>query len=120
MMNAGTTIKQREIFFVPFPFTNLKRTKKRPVLVISPSNHNMTNQDIVCCGITSNLKNKLNGVTISDKDLDDGYLKFSSVVKPLKIFSIDKTLILFRLGRLNKQKSKNVSSLLESKIKIVE
>ncbi|HPV65989.1 MAG TPA: type II toxin-antitoxin system PemK/MazF family toxin [archaeon] len=57
MTKDGTNIKQREIYLALFPFTDLFRSKKRPVLVISNDYHNTINQDIICCYITTHKPN---------------------------------------------------------------
>ena len=52
-IRLGMSYKVGDIVLVKFPFTNLKKFKKRPVLVVkSQSNLN----DIVCFQITSNSK----------------------------------------------------------------
>ncbi len=50
-----TRYKPGEIILVPFPFTDLSSTKKRPALVVSPNDYN--NQgDVVIAFITSNME----------------------------------------------------------------
>ena len=50
--------KQGDILLIPFPFTDLSSTKQRPVLVLSNTKYNESNQDIVVAAITSNLTEK--------------------------------------------------------------
>ena len=38
---------QGDILLIPIPFSDLKTSKKRPVLVLSNSDYNSNNQDIV-------------------------------------------------------------------------
>jgi mRNA interferase MazF len=45
--------KKWDIVLVPFPFTDLTVTKKRPALVISPDNYNQEAHDLVIAFITS-------------------------------------------------------------------
>ena len=47
MTTVGTVTKQREIILVPFPFSDLSTSKKRPAFVLTPSHHNIMNQDLV-------------------------------------------------------------------------
>ena len=46
--------KQREIVLVPFPYSDLSSTKRRPVLIVSNDDYNQMFQDVVVCVITSN------------------------------------------------------------------
>lgn len=48
------TYRKWEIILVPFPFSDLKRTKKRPALIISPDEYN-ANSDVVIAFITSKI-----------------------------------------------------------------
>ena len=47
-MSAGTGIEQRSIILVPFPFSDLTGAKKRPALVVSSSDFNIKNDDVIC------------------------------------------------------------------------
>ncbi|MFH1424365.1 MAG: type II toxin-antitoxin system PemK/MazF family toxin [archaeon] len=104
-MNAGTNIKQRTILLVPFQFTDLSVEKKRPALVISNNAFNRSNEDILCCAITSNLKDDKNSVYIENTDMENGFLKFESRIKPYKLFTINKKRVCKILGKLNAEKS---------------
>jgi mRNA interferase MazF len=53
-MKSMIHYKQWDIVLVPFPFTDLSTTKKRPGLIISPNEYNKSN-DIIIAFITSNL-----------------------------------------------------------------
>ena len=101
-MTYGTNIiEQRDIVLMPFPFTDLSATKKRPVLVLSYSSFNKKNQDILLCQITHNLKQKDHSVLIDNANLEKGSLAVESLVKANKIFTIDKSLIIKKIGKLN-------------------
>jgi mRNA interferase MazF len=45
---------QREIVLVPFPYSDLSSTKKRPVLIVSQEAYNQHFEDVIVCVITSN------------------------------------------------------------------
>jgi mRNA interferase MazF len=47
--------RQGDILLIPFPFSDLSSTKQRPVLVLSNSEYNWSQQDIVVAAITSNV-----------------------------------------------------------------
>ena len=106
MTSAGTSIEQRSVILIPFPYTDLSGAKKRPALVISSLDFNAKNEDVICCLITSNLEDHQHSIKITDKDMESGYLEFDSNVKPYRIFTVNKSLIYKMLGRLNLSKSK--------------
>jgi len=106
-MSAGTNIEQRSIILVPFPFSDLASSKKRPALVISNTEFNNRNEDVICCLITSNPAAK-NAIPITNKYMDSGFLEFDSMIKPYRLFTVSKTIIYKVLGKLNKEKSRLV------------
>ena len=107
MTIAGTNIDQRSIILVPFPFSDLAGSKKRPALVISNTEFNRRNDDIVCCLVTSNPAAK-NAIKITNKDMESGFLEFESRIKPHRLFTVSKSIIYKVLCRLNKEKSQLV------------
>ena len=107
-MSAGTSIEQRSIILMPFPYTDLSSAKKRPALVISSLDFNTRNEDVICCLITSNPEDMQHSIKITNKDMEKGYLEFDSKVKPYRLFTINKRLIYKILGKLNLSKSKLV------------
>ncbi len=108
MTSAGTSIEQRSIVLVPFPFSDLTSAKKRPALVISNTEFNNKNEDIVCCLITSNPAAR-DAIKITSKDMESGFLEFDSRVKPYRLFTVSKNIIYKVLGKLSKEKSQLVT-----------
>ncbi len=106
MTNAGTNIEQRSVILIPFPYTDLSGAKKRPALVISSLAFNSSNDDVICCLVTSNPEDMQHSIKITNKDMEKGYLEFDSKVKPYRIFTVNKRLIYKFLGKLNLAKSK--------------
>ena len=52
MMIGGIMYKQRDIVFLPFPFSDLAGAKQRPALILS-NESKKNSQDYICCLITS-------------------------------------------------------------------
>jgi len=91
---SGTLYKQREIVLVPFPYSDLSATKKRPVLIISNDDYNSRFDDILICVITSNQFKDDYSIDLRNDDLEIGILPELSVVKTHKLFTIDKSKII--------------------------
>lgn len=97
------TYNQGEILIVPFPFSDLSSVKQRPVLVLSKDIDNKSADDIVTCGITSNLKDSKYSVLIEDANLEQGQIPGKSRIKVDKLFTLDKNIVKKRLARINKE-----------------
>jgi mRNA interferase MazF len=116
MTMPGTIIDQREVVLIDFPFTDGSGSKLRPALVISNSDFNSINEDIICCMITSNPEASGNNVGIDNPDMESGKLIRPSLVKPHRIFVVEKSMVLKRVGKLTLGKAKEVVSRIEQLI----
>jgi mRNA interferase MazF len=86
-----------DIVLVHFPFSNLKRTKKRPALILFD-----TADDVTLCFITTQFKWQSQfDFDISPSSING--LKKTSLVKLTKIATIEKSLIIGLLGKLDSQ-----------------
>ncbi len=95
--------KQGEILIVPFPFSDLSNIKQRPVIVLSKAEDNEISEDIITCGLTSNLKNSAHSVLIDNINLEEGSIPKKSRIKVDKLFTINKNSIKKKVARLNKK-----------------
>jgi mRNA interferase MazF len=94
-----------DIVVVPFPFSNLHGSKRRPALVLADDGGN----DLVLCQITSqNIKDNF-AVRITPNDTN-GKLLVDSNVRPNKLFTIDKSIILYKIGMLSGNKLASVQT----------
>ena len=116
-MKDGTSIEQRSVVLLPFPFTDLSGSKKRPALVISNTEFNKKNEDLICCLITSN-PNVKDGIRIINKDMESGFLEFESTIKPYRLFTANKKIIYKVLGKLGKEKSILIANAINRLIRI--
>lgn len=92
------TCKPWDIILVPFPFTNLKSTKKRPALVLSPESYNRR-PDIVILFITSNISSfRGTGDCIIQNWKESGLPKPS--MTRMKFATIERSIIIKKIGRL--------------------
>ena len=92
------TCKKWDIVLVPFPFTDLTTTKKRPALVVSPTGYNHGNE-IVIAFVTSNLKSE----RASDHIIREWQL--AKLPKPslirMRFATIDRKMVIKTIGKLN-------------------
>ena len=109
-MQSGTAPESGEIVLVPFPFTDLSQTKRRPVLVLSNRAHNTTSNDFICCGLTSNLGNYRNSIPLDPTEMVEGYIPRRSRIKYDKVFTLEKSLIIKGLGKVGADKVAKVKS----------
>jgi len=105
--------RQGEIVLLPFPFDDLTKAKTRPALIVSSNRFNQISRTVIVVEITSNLKSgfqELN-IPIEDKDIKryPGTKPIiPSIIKPYVIFSINKRLIMRRIGILDHKKFREV------------
>jgi mRNA interferase MazF len=91
---------QADIVIVPFPYTNLSGSKPMPVIIISNSNVNKSN-DVIVVQITSNLHSDEFSFKIKDSRINS-ILVYESEVRCHKLFTIDKTLIKRKISIMDK------------------
>lgn len=94
------TCDQGDVVLIPFPFTDLSATKRRPVLVLSSRSYNRGSQDFIVCGITSVTEARPHSVTLRVADMDKGSIPVESRVRPDKIFTLRQTLAIKKIGRV--------------------
>ncbi|HJY62928.1 MAG TPA: type II toxin-antitoxin system PemK/MazF family toxin [Ignavibacteria bacterium] len=98
---AGIEYKQREIVLVPFPYSDLSSSKRRPALIISNDEYNRNFNDVIVCVITSNLFKDEYSINLNSANLEYGILPEESVVKVHKLFTIDKSKIIKKFSIVN-------------------
>lgn len=79
-----------DIVVIPFPFSDLSGSKKRPALVLA----DLKGDDIILCQITSQLTKDIYAIAIKDSDFKIGKLTMSSNIRPNRIFTANKNIII--------------------------
>ncbi|MBI5223175.1 type II toxin-antitoxin system PemK/MazF family toxin [Candidatus Micrarchaeota archaeon] len=92
------------VVLVPFPFSDLSRSKLRPALVLA----NAGRGDWILCQITSNPYADSRAVNITDADFQSGSLRTSSYARPTKLFTANQSLITTHVGNLKEVAHKQV------------
>ena len=93
-----------DIVIIPFPFTDLSGNKKRPAFVAA----DLSGDDIIVCQITSKSKSDPFALPLNTHDFVSGGLPVDSFIRPNKIFTADKNIILSVAGHLDEEKIRNV------------
>lgn len=102
-----------DVVVIPFPFSDLTGVKKRPALVIT----NLRGEDLILCQITSKTVKDEYAITITDEDFEEGSLRQESYVRPNKLFTANKSIILYKVGKLKKQ---NIEKNIPTIVKIIQ
>ncbi len=93
-----------DVVVVPFPFSDLTYAKRRPALVIAE----LEGDDLILCQITSQQIRDRYAVSIEDHDFETGTIKQKSNVRPNRIFTADRHILLYRVGHLKSDKINEV------------
>jgi mRNA interferase MazF len=89
-----------DVVVIPFPFSDLSQSKRRPALVVAP----LEGDDAILCQLTSKTIKDTYAISIDDKDFASGSLKQSGNIRPNRLFTADTHIILYRVGSVTKEK----------------
>lgn len=93
-----------DIVVIPFPFSDLSEVKKRPAFVVSK----LKGDDIILCQITSRVIKDKYSISLRKTDFATGGLSIDSNVRPNRIFTADKNIILYKVGNIKENKTKEI------------
>src|SRR3989344_1910638 len=91
-----------DVVVIPFPFSDLSQTRRRPALVVA----NLLGDDIILCQITSKTVRDTYSIKLSKNEFKQGTLQQESNVRPNKIFTADKSIVYYKAGSLQPEKTK--------------
>jgi mRNA interferase MazF len=97
-----------DVVVVPFPFSDLSRSKRRPAFIAA----NLRGDDLILCQITSEARIDEYSVFVENSDFKNGGLNLASVVRPNRIFTADKSIILYKAGSLKQFKISEVENVI--------
>ncbi len=75
-----------DVVVVPFPFSDLTMSKRRPALVLA----DLTGDDLVLCQITSQTIRDAYAIDLQDADFVSGTLNKPSNIRPNRLFTADR------------------------------
>ena len=93
-----------DIVVVPFPFSDLTISKKRPCLTVAKLKGN----DIILCQITSQSREDQDAIELKRKDFQEGSLDIDSWIRPNKLFTSELSIVQYKAGELKPEKIKQV------------
>lgn len=100
------SLKFGEIVLLKFPFTDGKRFKKRPALVIN----DFGDGDIIVCQITGKIYETKNDVFI--EKWEDFGLKLPSVIRVHKLATLEKNMVDLIIGEIDNPLKKQIEVIL--------
>ena len=107
-------VKQRELVLLSYPFSDLKSSKVRPVIVVSSDAYNQKFQDMIVVPVTSNLNFRDYALNLSGKDLETGHLITESVIKVDRITSIRQSFVIKPIGKVRSEVLDNIRRILNT------
>ncbi len=102
-----------DVVVIPFPFSDLSQSKRRPALIIAP----LEGDDAILCQITSKTIKDIYAISIDDSDFDSGSLKQSGNIRPNRLFTADSHIILYRAGHIKNDK---LNQVIEKLVEIIK
>src|SRR5947209_3406215 len=89
-----------DLVVLPFPFSDLSQAKRRPALVVASAG----GDDLILCQMTSQANQDRHALLIDPADLASGTLNQPGHVRPNRLFTADRQIILYRIGSLKPHK----------------
>src|SRR5437899_226633 len=101
-MPSTTSYKRGDVVLIPFPFTDLTSSKRRPALIISSEAFNNTHDDVIVIGVTSQIPTRFGDdeFLIPIGALAAAGLPKASLVKLSKVVTLHQHLVVKRLGTI--------------------
>lgn len=101
-----------DIVVLPFPYSDMSGSKKRPALVLA----DLEGDDIILCQVTSQFVKDYYAVAINNTDFKQGSLNQPSNIRPNRLFTADKSIIVRTAGTV---KSEVLERVIEKLFKII-
>jgi len=95
-----------DVVITPFPFSDLTSTIKRPALVVA----NLKGDDLILCQITSKERIDSYQISLSINEFQHGGLKVDCFIKPSILFTLRNSIILYKAGKINGKKIRDVEN----------
>jgi mRNA interferase MazF len=111
LMATSETIAQWDIVVVPFPYTDILAEKRRPAPVVSKSSM-LKDHGLVWLAMITSAENEGWPSDIKINNLTKSGLSASSVIRPVKIATIESERVLKRIGGIGPKEKRTVKTAL--------
>ena len=93
-----------DVVVIPFPFSDLTGSKRRPALVLT----DLRGDDIMICQITSQPSEDIFAQVLRPEDFVSGSLPAVSYIRPLRVFTADKHIVFRKIGQITTERINKV------------
>jgi mRNA interferase MazF len=94
------TFVKGDVVVVPFPFSDLTQAKRRPALIVA----SLEGKDLILCQITSQIISDRYAIILQSSDFSEGGLSQNSNIRPNRLFTADRGIILYKAGQVKLEK----------------
>jgi mRNA interferase MazF len=105
-------MKTGDVVIIPFPFSDLSGSKRRPAFVAVA----LAGEDCILCQITSKARDSF-AVPLAASDFVSGALPVESHIRPQKLFTADRDIVEAVAGHVPDEKTAEVISAIVSIIR---
>ncbi len=98
------TFIKGDVVIVPFPFSDLSQSKRRPTLVIT----SLQGNDLILCQITSQIIRDQYAISLQNNDFEVGGLNQTSNIRPNRLFTAAGQIIFYKAGQITSLKLEEV------------
>ncbi len=95
-----------DVVITPFPFSDLTSSIKRPALIVAT----LKGDDVILCQITTKERPDPYKTDLIIEDFETGELRVNSFIMPSILFTLRKSIILYKLGKLKQSKIKEIEN----------
>ena len=99
------TLAAGSVVLVPFPFSDLSQSKRRPAVVLAATERG----DWILCQVTSKSYADARDVELTDADFEHGSLRLISYARPAKLFTAHESLLVAEVGVLRAESLKKIT-----------
>ena len=108
-MPRGQTCSRRRCRSA-FPQTNLQAGKRRPALVVA----DLIGDDLILCQITKQSRSDNYSISLTDADLTKGKLAVASFARANRLFTVERSVILYVAAHVSDSKLTEVKARIHS------
>ena len=92
-----------DLVLAPLPFSDLRGTRIRPVIVLADVRE-VGENDWIVCQVTSRNYHRRGDIAIIQSDLQQGRLALDSWARPMRLYTLDEQVFVRTIGQLTDAK----------------